>query len=113
ALLERAGWDVENDGLFGAPPLNVVVGEEAHSSLIKALGMLGLGRNRVVRVPVDGQGRMRAYSLPKMNDRTMLCLQAGNVNTGAFDPAEAVCAEARSAGAWIHVDGAFGLWAAV
>ncbi|HWE87052.1 MAG TPA: pyridoxal-dependent decarboxylase [Terracidiphilus sp.] len=111
-LLERAGWDVENDGLFGAPELTVVIGEEAHSSLIKALGMLGLGRKRVVRVPVDAHGRMRADALPHLNDRTILCLQAGNVNTGAFDPAGAICPEARAAGAWIHVDGAFGLWAA-
>jgi glutamate/tyrosine decarboxylase-like PLP-dependent enzyme len=112
ALLERAGWDAENDGLFGAPELTVVIGNEAHSSLIKALGMLGLGRKRVVRVPVDGQGRMRDDALPHFNDRTILCLQAGNVNTGAFDPAAAICPEARAAGAWIHVDGAFGLWAA-
>jgi glutamate/tyrosine decarboxylase-like PLP-dependent enzyme len=112
ALLDRVGWDVENDGLFGAPPITVVVGEEAHSSLIKALGMVGLGRKRVVRVPVDGQGRMRADALPHMNEQTILCLQAGNVNTGAFDPAGAICPEARAAGAWIHVDGAFGLWAA-
>jgi glutamate/tyrosine decarboxylase-like PLP-dependent enzyme len=112
ALLERAGWDVENDGLFGAPEITVVVGEEAHSSVIKALGMLGLGRKRVLRVPVDGQGRMRADALPHLDSRTILCLQAGNVNTGAFDPAAAICPEARAAGAWIHVDGAFGLWAA-
>ena len=112
ALLERAGWDVENDGLFGAPPITVVVGEEVHSSLLKALGMLGLGRKRIVRVPVDGQGRMRADALPHLNEQTILCLQAGNVNTGAFDPAGAICPDARAAGAWIHVDGAFGLWAA-
>jgi glutamate/tyrosine decarboxylase-like PLP-dependent enzyme len=112
ALLARAGWDVENDGMFGAPPITVVVGEEAHSSLIKALGMVGLGRKRVVRVPVDGQGRMRADALPHLDEQTVLCLQAGNVNTGAFDPAGAICPEARAAGAWIHVDGAFGLWAA-
>jgi glutamate/tyrosine decarboxylase-like PLP-dependent enzyme len=111
-LLERAGWDVENDGLFGAPPLTVVVGDEVHTSLLKALGMLGLGRKRVVRVPVDGQGRMRADALPHLNEQTILCLQAGNVNTGAFDPAGAICSVARAAGAWIHVDGAFGLWAA-
>lgn len=112
ALLERAGWDVESDGLFGAPPITVVVGEEVHSSLLKALGMLGLGRKRVVQVPVDGQGRMRADALPHLNEQTIVCLQAGNVNTGAFDPAGAICPEARAAGAWIHVDGAFGLWAA-
>jgi len=112
ALLERAGWDVESDGLFGAPEITVVVGEEAHSSVIKALGMLGLGRRRVLRVPVDAQGRMRADALPHLDQRTILCLQAGNVNTGAFDPAAAICPEARAAGTWIHVDGAFGLWAA-
>jgi len=112
ALLERAGWDVENDGLFGAPPLTVVVGEEVHASILKALGLLGLGRTRVVRVPADNQGRMRADALPHLDDRTILCLQAGNVNTGAFDPAAAICPEARAAGAWVHVDGAFGLWAA-
>ena len=112
AILERAGWDVERDGLFGAPPITVVVGDEVHSSLIKALGMLGLGRNRVIRVPVDGQGRMRVDALPHLDERTILCLQAGNVNTGAFDPAAAICSAAREAGAWVHVDGAFGLWAA-
>lgn len=95
ALLERAGWDVENDGLFGAPELTVVVGEEVHVSLLKALGMLGLGRRRVVRVPVDGQGRMRVDSLPALDGRTIVCVQAGNVNTGAFDPAREICARRR------------------
>ena len=112
ALLERAGWDVEAEGLFGAPPITVVVGDEAHASVFKALGMLGLGRKRVVRVPVDGQGRMKADSLPPLDDRTILCLQAGNVNTGAFDSASVIIPAARAAGAWVHVDGAFGLWAA-
>jgi glutamate/tyrosine decarboxylase-like PLP-dependent enzyme len=112
ALLSRAGWDVDADGLFGAPPITVVVGDEVHSSLVKALGLLGLGRKRVVRVPVDSQGRMRADALPHLDAMTILCLQAGNVNTGAFDPAAAICPAARAAGAWVHVDGAFGLWAA-
>ena len=112
ALLERIGWDVENDGMFGAPPLAVVVGEEVHASLVKALGLLGLGRTRVIRVPADEQGRMRADMLPALDDRTIVCIQAGNVNSGAFDPAAAVCRRARQAGAWVHVDGAFGLWAA-
>jgi len=111
-LLARVGWDVQSDGLYGAPPITVVVGEEAHASVFKALGLLGLGRNRVVRVPVDSQGRMRADALPHLDAMTILCLQAGNVNTGAFDPAAAICPVARAAGAWIHVDGAFGLWAA-
>jgi glutamate/tyrosine decarboxylase-like PLP-dependent enzyme len=112
ALLQRAGWDADNDGLFGAPPLTVVVGEEVHVSLIKALGLVGLGRRRVERIPVDRQGRMRVDALPAIDDRTILCIQAGNVNTGAFDPATELCRRAHEAGAWVHVDGAFGLWAA-
>lgn len=112
AILARAGWDVEADGLFGAPPITVVVSGEAHASVHKALGLLGLGRKRLVRVPTDQQGRMRADALPHLDERTILCLQAGNVNTGSFDPAAAVCSAARDAGAWVHVDGAFGLWAA-
>jgi glutamate/tyrosine decarboxylase-like PLP-dependent enzyme len=112
ALLEQVGWDVEADGLFGAPPLTVVVGEEVHASLLKALGLLGLGRRRVVTVPVDGQGRMRADAFPKLKGPSIVCIQAGNVNTGAFDPARELCALAHEAGAWVHVDGAFGLWAA-
>lgn len=113
SLCARAGWDVEADGLFGAPPITVVLGEEAHASVFKALSLLGLGRNRVIRVPVDNQGRMRADALPRLDAATILCLQAGNVNTGAFDPAAAIIPAAREAGAWIHVDGAFGLWTAV
>ena len=112
ALLERVGWDVEADGLFGAPPLTVVVGEEVHASLLKALGLLGLGRQRVVTVPVDGQGRMRADAFPRLTGPSIVCIQAGNVNTGAFDPASEICALAHEADAWVHVDGAFGLWAA-
>ncbi len=113
AQLERAGWDVERDGLFGAPPLRVVVSDEVHASLLKALALLGFGRERVIRVPVDDQGRMKAGAVPALDPTTILCLQAGNVNTGAFDPADNICAKARMAGAWVHVDGAFGLWATV
>lgn len=111
AVLTRAGWDVEANGLFGAPPITVVVGEEAHPSVIKSLGLLGLGRNRVVRVPVDDQGRIRPAALPALSGPTIVCLQAGNVNTGAFDPFAEICGRAQQAGAWVHVDGAFGLWA--
>jgi glutamate/tyrosine decarboxylase-like PLP-dependent enzyme len=111
-LLARRGWNVETQGLFGAPPIQVVVGDEVHASILKALTMLGMGRERVVRVPVDDQGRMRADALPPLDDNTILCLQAGNVNTGAFDPADEIIPRARAAGAWIHIDGAFGLWAA-
>ncbi len=112
AVLARVGWDVEADGLFGAPPITVVVGEEAHVSISKALGLLGFGRERVARVPVDGQGRMRADALPELHGPAIVCIQAGNVNTGAFDPAREICAWAHDAGAWVHVDGAFGLWVA-
>ncbi len=111
ALLAQVGWDVEADGLFGAPSITVIVGDEVHASVLKALSMLGLGRDRVVRVPADGQGRLRANALPRMSRPTIVCIQAGNVNTGAFDPSEEVCQAAREAGAWVHVDGAFGLWA--
>lgn len=112
AVLKRAGWSVEADGLFGAPPITVIVGAEAHPSVTKSLGILGLGRSRVVKVPVDAQGRLRADQLPALSGPTIICLQAGNVNTGAFDPIAEICTRARAAGAWVHVDGAFGLWAA-
>ncbi len=111
AVLAQAGWNVEADGLFGAPPITVIAGEEAHPTVLKSLGMLGLGRGRIVRVPVDGQGRVRADALPSINGPTIVLLQAGNVNTGAFDPFADIIGYARSAGAWVHVDGAFGLWA--
>lgn len=112
SVLKNAGWNVEADGLFGAPPITVVIGEEAHPTLIKSLGMLGLGRSRVIRVPVDSQGRMRADALPRLKQPAIVCAQAGNVNTGAIDPVKQIIAQAHADGAWVHVDGAFGLWAA-
>jgi len=112
ALLQAEGWDVEAQGLFGAPPITVIVGDEVHVSVLKALTLLGLGRERVIRVPVDSQGRMRAESLPRLTGPTIVCVQAGSVNTGAFDPINTICAAAHETGAWVHVDGAFGLWAA-
>ena len=111
-VLARAGWDVEAQGLIGAPSVTVVVGDEAHPSVTKSLGILGLGRNRVVRVPVDGQGRMVASQLSLLSGPAIVCTQVGNVNTGAFDPVAEICERAHRAGAWVHVDGAFGLWAA-
>ena len=112
ALLNRLGWDVEAAGLFGAPPIQVIVGAEAHVSVLKALSLLGLGRERVVTVAVDGQGRMRPEAIPALTEPAIICIQAGNVNTGAFDPATEICAIAKASGSWVHVDGAFGLWAA-
>ncbi len=112
ALLTREGWNVVEDGLFGAPPIEVVAGAEIHASALKALNMLGLGRSRIKLVEVDGQGRMRPDKLPELSRNTIVCIQAGNVNTGAFDLAAPICAAAHQQGAWVHVDGAFGLWAA-
>ena len=111
-VLARAGWNAEADGLFGAPPITVIVGGEIHPSVSKALGILGLGRTRVVKVPVDAQGRVIAEKIPPLSGPTIVCLQAGNVNTGAIDPIGEICRLAHAAGAWVHVDGAFGLWAA-
>ena len=111
AVLARHGWNVEADGLFGAPPITVITSAEAHPTLYKALGVVGLGRRRVVQVPVDSQGRMRADRMPGISGPTIVCVQAGNVNTGAFDPIADICDAAHEAGAFVHVDGAFGLWA--
>ncbi len=113
ALLARAGWNVEDDGMFGAPPIDVVVGEEVHASMQKALSLAGLGKKRVTIVEADRQGRLRIDKLPELSERTIVCIQAGNVNTGAFDPAAEVCTRAKEHAAWVHVDGAFGLWASV
>ncbi len=113
AVLAAAGWNVEEQGLAGSPPITLVVGDEIHVSVLKAISMLGLGRGRVVRVPVDRQGRMRTDGLPEATGPTIVCLQAGNVNTGAFDPVSEIAPKAKAHGAWVHIDGAFGLWANV
>ena len=114
-VLARAGWDVERDGLVGALPVEVVVGAERHVTIDVALRYLGLGSGRVRVVPADDQGRMDAAALPEvlaaLKGPTIVCAQAGNVNTGAFDPLPAICAAGHDHGAWVHVDGAFGLWA--
>jgi glutamate/tyrosine decarboxylase-like PLP-dependent enzyme len=114
-VLERAGWNVEERGLFGAPRIRVVAGDEAHTTIFKALRLLGLGSGDVVRVACDAQGRMRADALREAlaggGGPTIVCAQAGNVNTGSIDPVGEIVDAARPAGAWVHVDGAFGLWA--
>jgi len=112
SLLQREGWDVEGRGLFGAPPITVVVGDEVHVSVLKALSLLGLGRDRVQRVPTDDQGRIRPELLPEMKEPTIICAQVGHVATGACDPIAEICARARESSTWVHVDGAFGMWAA-
>jgi glutamate/tyrosine decarboxylase-like PLP-dependent enzyme len=114
-VLRRAGWDVERDGLTGAPPIRVLVGAERHNTVDRALRFLGLGTNCIVPIAVDGQGRMRADALAEAlgEGPQIVCAQAGNVNTGAFDPTAEICEIAHAHDAWVHVDGAFGLWAAV
>jgi glutamate/tyrosine decarboxylase-like PLP-dependent enzyme len=115
-LLQQAGWDVERQGLFGAPPIDVVVSDESHRTITSALRMIGLGAERARRVETDGQGRMRpdllARALKGGHGPCLVCAQIGNVNTGAADPIEEIGSIARERGAWLHVDAAFGLWAA-
>jgi glutamate/tyrosine decarboxylase-like PLP-dependent enzyme len=115
-VLANAGWDVEANGLFGAPPIQVVVSEESHYTIAMALRLLGLGANRVDKIPADSQGRMRSDALATVlrthQGPCIVCAQAGNVNTGAVDPLTEIGALAKERGAWLHVDGAFGLWAA-
>jgi len=112
AVLQRHGWDVERQGLAGAPRIRVIVGEAVHTTLYRALSVVGVGRDQIHHVPADDQGRMRAEALPPVDGPTIVCVQAGNVNSGAFDPVGEICRRVRPAGAWVHVDGAFGLWAA-
>ena len=115
AVLGAAGWDVEDRGLVGAPPIRVLVGAERHITVDRALRYLGLGRAALEVVPADAQGRMRPEELETAlagtDGPTIVCAQAGNVNTGAFDPVADICDLAHATGAWVHVDGAFGLWA--
>jgi glutamate/tyrosine decarboxylase-like PLP-dependent enzyme len=113
AVLSRHGWDAAGQGLVGAPPVTVLVGEQVHTTVRKALGLIGLGRDRAVVLPADAQGRIVPSDLPLLNARpALVCLQAGNVNTGASDPFGELIPWAHDQGAWVHVDGAFGLWAA-
>jgi len=115
-VLRNTGWDVEAQGLFGAPPIDVLVSEEAHYTIFLALRMLGLGASRLRRVPTDRQGRMRSDALAQLlatvQGPCIVCAQAGNVNSGGFDPLEEIASLTHARGGWLHVDGAFGLWAA-
>lgn len=112
-LLHRQGWDVNEKGLYDAPRLRVITCAQSHSSAYKAIALLGLGKANVEQVPADDQGRMRLNELPELDQNCILLLQAGNVNTGAFEDFSSLCARAKAADAWVHVDGAFGLWAAL
>jgi len=115
-VLRRAGWDVEANGLQGAPRVHVVAGAEAHASIRSATRLLGLGASTILYVEADDQGRMDTAGLARVLDGltgpVIVCAQSGNVNTGAFDPLSEIVQVAHGRGAWVHVDGAFGLWAA-
>jgi glutamate/tyrosine decarboxylase-like PLP-dependent enzyme len=111
-VFRNRGWDLNAKGLRGAPPIRVVTSRQIHATVVKAIAMLGLGIDCVEWVESDGEGRIVADKVPQLDDGTILILQAGNVNSGAFDPFAELCARARAARSWVHVDGAFGLWAA-
>ena len=111
SVLLAHGYDVDRQGLQRAPEITLVAGEQAHATLFKAFGMLGFGREQVIRIPADAQGRMRADSLPDLTGPAIVCAQVGNVNTGAVDPVGTISDAVRAGDVWVHVDGAFGLWA--
>jgi glutamate/tyrosine decarboxylase-like PLP-dependent enzyme len=111
-ILKRLGWDINEKGLYGATQIRVVTGKQAHSTVSKMIGLLGFGKQNIEWVDVDNQGRIIPDLIPELDDRTLLILQAGNVNSGSFDNFETICAKANQANAWVHIDGAFGLWAA-
>jgi glutamate/tyrosine decarboxylase-like PLP-dependent enzyme len=114
-VLRKVGWNADADGLFGAPPITVLIGDDAHTTVFSALQFLGLGHDRVVRIATDAQGRMQfpafAEAIAKVKGPAIVIAQAGQVNTGAFDNFSEIVPLAKKAGAWLHVDGAFGLWA--
>lgn len=111
--LKNQGWDINEKGLFGAPKIRVVTGRHAHSTILKAISLVGLGKSNIEWVDVDDQGRIIPEKIPQLDSSTLLILQAGNVNSGSFDNFKVICQKAREQGAWIHIDGAFGLWAQV
>lgn len=112
-LSRRMGWDIKSRGMNNAPRIRVIAGEEVHASMQRALILAGFGLDEIIKVPTDDQGRIIAEKIPDLDASTLLCLQAGNVNTGAIDPVREICLRAKDKGAWVHVDGAFGLWARV
>ncbi len=111
-LLRRNGWDISEKGLSKSPTIKIVLGKEAHATVFKALSILGFGKRDIIELATDGQGRIIPGEMPGFDSLTLAILQAGNVNSGAFDPIRQICEKAQGTGAWIHVDGAFGLWAA-
>jgi glutamate/tyrosine decarboxylase-like PLP-dependent enzyme len=111
-ILKNMSWDINESGLFNAPHIRVVVGRQAHSTVLKAISLLGFGKNNIEWVDTDNQGRILVDKLPVLDEKTIVILQAGNVNTGSFDYFSTICEKANKSKSWIHIDGAFGLWAA-
>ncbi len=110
-ILKRKGWDINNQGLYGAEPIRIVLGKQAHSTVLKAVSLLGFGKDNIEWVDTDSQGRIIPEKIPDLDGNTIVVLQAGNVNTGSFDNFNNICKQARDANSWVHIDGAFGLWA--
>jgi glutamate/tyrosine decarboxylase-like PLP-dependent enzyme len=112
-LSKQMGWDIKSKGMNGAPPIRIIVGAEVHASMQRALLLAGFGLDNLIKVPTDEQGRIIPDDFPEIDSSTFICLQAGNVNTGSIDPVKNICIAAKEKGAWVHIDGAFGLWARV
>jgi glutamate/tyrosine decarboxylase-like PLP-dependent enzyme len=110
-ILQRNNWDINQKGLYHAPRIRIVTGKHAHATVLKAIGILGLGQECIEWIDVDKQGRIISEAIPELDENTILILQAGNVNSGAFDDFENICNQAHKSGCWVHIDGAFGLWA--
>lgn len=110
-IFNNLGWDINKQGFYGAPPIRVIAGQQIHGSVVKAISLLGFGTDNVEWIDTDAQGRILSSELPELDNRTILILQAGNVNSGSFDNFEEICKRANRAKAWVHIDGAFGLWA--
>ncbi len=111
-LLKNQGWDINQKGFLNAPPIRIIAGKDAHSSVIKTIGLLGFGCDNIQFIDTDEQGRIKTDLIPELDNTTLLILAAGNVNSGSFDNFSEICKKAKEAGAWVHIDGAFGLWAA-
>ncbi len=112
-ICKQLGYDLKSKGMQNAPPIRVIVGQEVHASMQRALLLAGFGLDNLIKVPTDDQGRIIPDNFPELDSSTLVCLQAGNVNTGALDPVKKICLAAKEKGAWVHIDGAFGLWARV
>lgn len=110
-ILNRKGWDVNEKGLYNSPPIRIVTSKQAHSTVLKAIGLLGLGKENIEWVNTDEQGRIKTNEIPDLDDNTIIILQAGNVNSGCYEDFETICNKANKVNAWVHIDGAFGLWA--